>query len=96
MLRTEVIEYILTQINAIIKIQKIVRGFLIHRKYFEYMKNSKILGPMVKKIFFVWHLSLLQTKDQRPKTKNITLLTLHRRLKKYTEKLVSRAFFMVE
>ena len=54
MLRTEIIEYILTQINAIIKIQKIVRGFLIHRKYFKYMKNSKILGPMVKKIFLVW------------------------------------------
>ena len=54
MLRTEIIEYILTQINAIIKIQKIVRGFFIHRKYFEYINNSKILGPMVKKIFLVW------------------------------------------
>ena len=53
-LRTEVIEYILTQINEITKIQKIIRGFIIYQKFQKYLKNCKILVPLVRNFFLVW------------------------------------------
>lgn len=55
MIRTEVMQYLLTQISALTVIQKRVRGFLKHRRYMLRAKRLNNSARIITDFFCILH-----------------------------------------